>query len=794
MIKNYFLVAVRNFKNYKFFSFINITGLAIGMACSFLIFIWVKDEFSFDRFHENETDLYRLVGEVENADALFKAVVTPYPMVSYLNDEIPEIINHICLRPMSEKVLVEYESEGSKSQLKKFYEGGMVAVDSNFFEFFTYEFINGSPEKAIIGTNSIVISESTAKKYFGDENPIGKTLYFYNRERLGTISGVLKDPPANSHIQFDIVIPFGDLYGSNFKTNWGNYYYNGYVQLAHGIDPQIVVQKIEEALRKRSSDSEVSIRIYLQPLRDVHLKSDFDIDYNNSTSEINNNVYIFSIIAVFILLIACLNFVNLTTARSATRAKEIGLRKISGASRARLIRQFFGESVFIAIIAYILAFIIILILLNSFNQLTAKSLDISQILNVKTILIFLGIAILVGLVSGIYPALLLSSLEPLSVLKGEMKSDSKNSTFRKILVLVQFSISIILIISVFIVHRQLEYVQKKELGYDKKNLIYFPVRGNYRDYYSSLRERLLQESNIQDVTISSDIPLNTIHLWGGLDWEGKDPDDNTMMNFYTVDYSFIPTLGIRFSEGRNFALSSDSNNYIINQTAAQIMGMDEPLDQWFSLSENRGDIIGIVEDFNFKSLRTKMEPLVIRVGEYYNYILVRINDDNVQNSIDRIGAVWNELNPDYPFEYHFLDSDYEQLYIPEKRLGNLFKYFTVLAIFISCLGLLGLVSFMAQQRTKEIGIRKVLGSSVFEIIKLLSMEFTKWVILANIFAIPIGWFLMNKWLQNFAYRTNIPWFIFIITAGLVFIIAIVTISFQSYQAATTNPADSIRQV
>lgn len=794
MIKNYFLVALRNFKNYKFFSFINITGLAIGMACSFLIFIWVKDEFSFDRFHENETDLYRLVGEVENADALFKAVVTPYPMVSYLNDEIPEIINHICLRPMSEKVLVEYESEGPQGQIKKFYEGGIIAVDSNFFEFYTYEFIYGSPEKALIGTNSIVISESTSRKYFGDENPIGKTLYLYNRERLGTVSGVLKDPPTNSHIQFDIVIPFGDLYGSNFRTNWGNYYYNGYVQLAHGTDPQIVVQKIEKALKKRSPDSEISIRIYLQRLRDVHLKSDFDIDYNNSTSEINNNVYIFSIIAVFILLIACLNFVNHTTARSGTRAKEIGLRKISGASRARLISQFFGESVFIAIIAYILAFIIILILLNTFNQLTAKSLDINQILNVKTILIFLGIAIFVGLVSGIYPALLLSSFEPLSVLKGEIKSDSKNSGFRKILVLVQFSISIILIISVFIVHRQLEYVQKRELGYDKKNLIYFPVRGDYRTYYSSFRERLLQESNIQNVTISSDIPLNTIHLWGGLDWEGKDPDDNTMMNFYTVDYSFISTLGIRFFKGRNFALSSDSNNYIINQTAAQIMGMDQPLDQWFSLSENRGDIIGIVEDFNFKSLRTKMEPLVIRVGEYYNYILVRINDDNVKNSIDRIETIWNELNPDYPFEYHFLDSDYEQLYIPEKRLGNLFKYFTVLAIFISCLGLLGLVSFMAQQRTKEIGIRKVLGSSVFEIIRLLSMEFTKWVILANIFAIPIGWFLMNKWLQNFAYRTNIPWFIFVITAGLVFFIAIVTISFQSHQAATTNPADSIRQV
>ena len=359
--------------------------------------------------------------------------------------------------------------------------------------------------------------------------------------------------------------------------------------------------------------------------------------------------------------------------------------------------------------------------------------------------------------------------------------------------LVQFSISIILIISVFIVHRQLEYVRKKELGYDKKTLIYFPVRGDYRNYYSSLRDRLLQESNIQNVAISSDIPLNTIHLWSGLDWEGKDPDDNTMMNFYTVDYDLIPTLGIQLSTGRNFTLNSDSINYIINETAARIMGMDEPLDQWFSLGEDRGVIIGIVKDFNFKSLRTKVEPLVIRVGEYYNYILVRINEKNVQNSIDRIRAIWDELNPDYPFEYHFLDNDYEQLYIPEIRLSNLFSYFTFLAIFISCLGLLGLVSFMAQQRTKEIGIRKVLGSSVPGIIRLLSMEFTKWVILANIIAIPLGWLFMNKWLQNFAYRTNIPWLIFVLAAGLVLLIALITISFQSYQAATANPADSIRQ-
>jgi len=793
MIKNYFLVALRNIKNYKFFSFINITGLAIGMACSFLIFIWVTDEFSFDRFHENEIDLYRLVGEVQNADALFKAVVTPYPMVSFLDDEIPEIVNHVCLRPMSEKVLVEYEPEGSEGRVKKFYEGKIVAVDSNFFEFFTYEFIKGNPKEAITGTNSVVISESIAAKYFGEKDPIGKTLSFYNGGVLLTVSGVLKDPPSNSHMQFDIVIPFADIFGSDFRTEWGNYYYNSYLQLIHGTDPQVVVQKIEEALKKRSPDSGISIRIYLQPLRDVHLKSDFDIDYNNSTSEINNNVYIFSLIAIFILLIACLNFINLTTARSGTRAREIGMRKISGASRPRLISQFFGESVFIAIIAYILAIIIILLLLDVFNQLTGKSLNFEQILNIKTILIFLGIAFFAGLVSGIYPALLLSSFEPLRVLKGEVQSNSKKSGFRKILVLVQFSISIILIISVFIVNRQLEYVRKKELGYDKENLVYFPVRGDYNNYYSTFRDRLLQESNIQNVAISSDIPLNTIHLWSGLDWEGKDPDDNTLMNFYTVDYDLIPTLDIRLSEGRNFSLNSDSVNYIINETAARIMGMDEPLNQWFSLNETRGVIIGIVKDFNFKSLRTKVEPLVFRVGEYLNYILIRINENDSQNSISRINAIWDELNPDYPFEYHFLDDDYEQLYIPEIRLGKLFNYFTFLAIFISCLGLLGLVSFMAQQRTKEIGIRKVLGSSVTGIIRLLSMEFTKWVVFANIIAIPIGWFFMNKWLQNFAYRTNMPWWIFVLAAVLVLLTALITTSFQSYQAATTNPADSIRQ-
>ena len=793
MIKNYFLVALRNIKNYKFFSFINITGLAISMACSFLIFIWVKDEFSFDRFHENEIDLYRLVVEMENADALFKAVVTPYPMVSYLNDEIPEIVNYVCLRPFSEKVLVEYDPEGTEGQVKKFYEGNIIAVDSTFFDFFTYEFIKGNPEKAITGMNSVVISESIAKKYFGDEDPIGKTLLFFNKGGLGTVSGVIKDPPLNSHIQFDIVIPFGDLFGSGFQTNWGNYYYNGYVQLVHGTDPQIVIQKIEETLKKRFPDTEISIRIYLQALRDVHLKSDFDIDYKDSTSEINNNVYIFSLIAVFILLIACLNFVNLTTARSGTRAREIALRKISGASRARLISQFFGESIFIAIIAFILAFIIILFLLAIFNQLTGKSLDIEQILNIKTILIFLGIAFIAGIASGIYPALLLSSFEPLRVLKGEVQSNSKKSGFRKILVLVQFSISIILIISVFIVQRQLEYVRKKELGYDKKNLIYFPVRGDWKNYYSPLRDKLLQESNVQNVAISSDIPLNTIHLWSGLDWEGKDPDDNTLMNFYTVDYNLIPSLGIRFTKGRNFALSSDSINYIINETAARIMGMDEPLNQWFSLNETRGVIIGIVKDFNFKSLRTKVEPLVFRIGEYYNYILIRIKNENVQNSIFRINAIWDELNPDYPFEYHFLDDDYEQLYIPEIRLGRLFNYFTFLAIFISCLGLLGLVSFMAQQRTKEIGIRKVLGSSVTGIIRLLSMEFTKWVILANIIAIPLGWIFMSKWLENFAYRTNMPWWIFVSAAGLVLLTALITISFQSYQSAIANPADSIRQ-
>ncbi len=793
MIKNYFLVALRNFRRFKFFSFINITGFAIGMACSFLIFIWVKDELGYDRFHENYEDLYRLVDQVENADALFKAVVTPYPMAAYLNDEIPEIVNFTRIRPFSNSVLVEYESVENEGYVKQFYEGRIVAADSTFFNLFTYEFLTGDPDKAIVGMNSIVITESTSLKYFGDEDPMGKTLSLFNKSWIGTITAVLKDPPSNSHIQFDFIIPFANFFGPDLRTEWYNYYYNAYIQLAPGIDPVIVNQKIEDSLKKRSPDSEVRIQVYLQALRDVHLKSDFDIDYNNSTSEINKDVYIFSIIAVFILFIACLNFVNLTTARSGTRTREIGMRKISGASRLRLIQQFFGESVFTALIAFVLAFVIVLLLLSTFNQLTGKSLEFDHILNINTILIFLGIALVAGFLSGIYPAVLLSSFQTLSVLKNEVQSGLKKSAFRKALVLIQFSISIILISSVFIVQRQLEFVRKTGLGYEKKNLIYLPARGRYMNYYNSFKTKLLQDNNIQGVTISSDIPLNTIHLWGGLDWEGKNPDDNTLMNFYTTDFDLIPTLGIQLASGRNFSYHSDSINYVINETAARIMEKKDPLNQWFSQSGNRGVIIGVVKDFNFKSLRTKVEPLVIRVGDYYRYIIIRINGVEIQRTIDRIKSLWEESNPDYPFEYHFLDEDYEQLYLPEMRLRTLFTYFTLLAVFISCLGLLGLASFMAQQRTREIGIRKVLGSTVPGIIKMLSMEFTRWVIYANVIAIPVAWILMNKWLENFAYRTNTPWWIFVIAGALSLIIALITISVQSYQAALTNPADAIRQ-
>ncbi len=793
MIKNYILVALRNFRRFKFFSFINISGLAIGMACSFLIFIWVKDEFSYDRFHENYEDLYRLVDQVENADALFKAVVTPYPMAAYLNDEIPEIIGFTRLRPFSDNVLVEYESTEKDGYVKQFYEERIIAADSTFFNLFTYEFLKGDPDKAIVGINSIVITESTALKYFGDEDPMGKSLAMFNKRWIGTVTAVLKDPPLNSHICFDFIIPFGNLFGQNLENEWGNYYFNAYLLLSPGTSPEIVSQKIEEALKKRSPDSEISIYVYLQALRDVHLRSDFDIDYNNSTSEMNNDVYIFSIIAIFILLIACLNFVNLTTARSGTRTREIGMRKISGASRIRLIQQFFGESVFTALIAFVLAFVIVLFLLNTFNQLTGKSLELNHILNINTMLIFFGIALVAGFISGIYPAILLSSFQTIRVLKNEVQSGLKKSAFRKALVLIQFSISIILISSVFIVHRQLEFVRKTDLGYEKKDVIYMPARGRYMDYYNSFKEKLLQDNNIQGVTISSDIPLNTIHLWSGLDWEGKNPDDNTLMNFYTTDFDLIPTLGIQLSSGRNFSYHSDSINYIINETAARIMGKKDPLNQWFSQSGNKGVIIGVVKDFNFKSLRTKVEPLVIRVGDYLRYIIIRVNDTDVQLTLDRIRSLWDESNPDYPFEYHFLDEDYEQLYLPEIRLRKLFTYFTLLAVFISCLGLLGLASFMAQQRTREIGIRKALGSTVPGIIKMLSMEFTRWVILANVIAIPVAWILMNKWLENFAYRTNTPWWIFVVAGALSLIIALITVSVQSYQAALTNPADSIRQ-
>lgn len=791
MIKSYISLVIRIIKRNKIFSAINILGLSIGLTISYLIFLWVQDELSFDSFHEYADHIYRVTSEVERPEGIFRAVVTPAPTGEYLENEIPEILDHVLLRPISDKVLVECHSETGKSANSKYYEDKILCIDSSFFDFFSYKLLAGDPTTAARGKNFIIVSESISKKYFGDENPVGKTMSLFNRGWIGTVTGVIEDHPINSHLEFDILVPIDLIRVLGIYMGWGHFYFNNYVRLQAGTDPETLKEKINETLEKVNQDSPSEIKFSLQALKDVHLKSEFDIDFNNSSSEINREVYIFAIIAVFILLIACLNFMKLSTARATSRALETGIRKTVGASRRKLVIQFLGESVFFAFLSFLIAIFFLLLLLPHFNLFTEKQLSLHPTENISNWGIFLLITLITGIFSGIYPAFYLSSFHPISMLKDNYSSTGGSSNIRKVIVLIQFTISIGLIIGTLVVHNQLTFIRKLDLGYNKDHLVCLPARGDLDDMVVMAGE-LSNYPGITNLTFSSDIPTNTIHLWSGNDWEGKETDELVLIHFYTVDYDFIPTMDIEMVTGRNFSLLTDSNNYILNETAVKVLGIEEPIGKWFDHSNRRGEIIGVIKDFNYKSVHTVVEPLVLWVEDYYQYIIIRLSGDNIPSSLKHIQETWESMNPDYPYEYHFLDEELENNYRREQRMGILFNYFALLAIFISCLGLFGLSAFMAQQRTREIGIRKVMGANTRNILYLLTVNFSRLVLFANIVAWPVAWWILKRWLENFSYRTNIHWWIFPLAALLALSVAVITTIWQAYTAAITNPAETLK--
>ncbi|MCJ7581300.1 MAG: ABC transporter permease, partial [Candidatus Aminicenantes bacterium] len=673
-----------------------------------------------------------------------------------------------------------------KSGDKSFTENRVCVTDASFFNIFTFQFIKSNFKTALSDQNTAVITEDIGKKYFGDSEPLGKTLTFDNRTEY-VITGIIQNIPSNSDIRYDIFIPVSKSTQAEEADTWGSHWLQTYILLQEDVFYEEVEHKLSALIKEHLPEENISLVV--QPFNKIHLYS------IEGQPEGMKYIYFFSVIALFILIIACINFMNLSTARSVKRAKEVGLRKVIGANKAQIIRQFFSESVLYTLIALAIAIVLVEFIRPAFNELTGKNLALDYS-NFRLIVGLMIIAVFTGILSGSYPALFLSSFQPAKVLRGMSKGKNKNS-LRKLLVVIQFSLSIILLICTGIIYSQLKFIQRKDLGFKKENIVYVTLDGEMRDKYETVKTELLKQPEVMGVTKSSSLPTEIWSIMRGLTWEGKETEEGAAFSFASVDYDYFETLNMEMVQGRSFSkeFTSDSNNIIFNETAIKVMGMDSPVGKLFSFDEadEASTIIGVVKDFHFLPITYEIEPLIIVMDpDYDRYLLIKTNSENLISTISNIEKVWGGLFPEYPFEYHFLDEQFESTYQNEIRLGQILGYFVILTIFISCLGLFGLASFTAEQRTKEIGIRKVHGASIPNIVIILSKEFAKWVLLANIIAWPVAYFAMNKWLQNFAYKTEIGFWVFILSGSLALFIALFTVSSQAIRAATANPVDALK--
>lgn len=785
MFKNYLKISLRNIKKQKAFSFINISGLAIGMACSILILLWVQNELSYDRFHENADNLYRIVQDGMS--------VTCAPMAVALKAEMPEVINASRYRPIGNR-LIKYKD-------KSFNNDKFSVVDPDFFEMFSFPLIKGEPEKILNDPFSIVLTEETVKKYFGDENPMGKILNIENKFDF-KVTGVLKNLPKNSHIQFDVLGRFEfihDLWGENL-SNWRSSSHMTYVRLNSNADTKDLEKKVNAVVKGHVEDYN---QLFLFPLRDIYMSpwpQWIDVEPGSVTY-----VYVFSLIAFLVLVIACVNFTNLSTARSINRAKEVGVRKVIGAKKGDLIKQFFTESILLSFISFVIALIIVVLLLPVFNNLSGKQLTISHFYDLNIVLLLIGILIFTGILSGSYPSLLVSSFKPVKVLKSAIFSTCKGRSYiRKVLVIFQFSITVLLIISTAVVFKQLNYIHNQELGYDRENIICLKSTDALLTQLSAAGQELLRNPDILSVSISSNLPGRYETTSSKITWDGKDTDEFVRFEVLHADFGFLKTFGLTMVEGSYFSrerISELKDGIIVNESAVKIFGLtnksalgkqlfNTPIHTRFSSRTTR--IIGVVKDFHSRSFHHQIAPLIIRFSPYSNDNLsIRIRAGKLQETLNFLSGIWKRFAPDYSFDYQFFDDFLNDLYKTEQRMGELFIYFAVLAVFVSCLGLLGLTAYIAEQRTREIGIRKALGASLFDIINLISREFLLLVLLSNIIAWPAAYFFMKKWLRNFAYHTNPGFEIFICAGLLALFIALITVSFQAVKAALKDPVDSL---
>jgi putative ABC transport system permease protein len=781
------MIALRNLLRQKGFSAINIIGLSAGMACSILILLWVSNELSYNRFNKKADQIYRLVQTQHYVSGPLTTPCMPGPIAKDLLKDIPEISN----------AFMYYVVPGVVSYSDKYFKEDIRLAGPSLWDMFTFNFLRGDRQHVFDDINSVVITDKFAKKYFGDEDPIGKMLKI-NNEHSFKVTGMISETPTNSTFRFDLCIPFE--YIKNFDNNvdkygWNTYYC--YVELAPGTDYRKVNEKIRNFLmlkeqdpNEKTDDPSMSvIDLFLFPLNDIYLHSMSGRGGNITY------VYIFSVIAVFILIIACINFMNLSTARAARRSREIGLRKVSGASRKQIIVQFIGESMLITLLAFIVAMVLVYLLLPGFNALAGKTLALNWS-NLGLTAGLAGIIIFVGILSGSYPAFYLSSLQPVKVLKNLPFKGKGSFNFRRILVVFQFTLSISMIICTIVVYRQLAYIDRKDLGMDRENVVFAEMRGKTSESFREIKNEFLRNPSIISVTRGNGLPFEIGSNSGGFDWEGRETKDDVLIGFGCTDVDYIKTIGMKMVAGRYFeeGYSTDTSSAIVlNEIAVGVMGMKDPIGKWVKWNGQKMIVIGVIKDFHFLPMTEEISPLVlVDSPKWCNTIFVKVSNGKMDQAIEYMQDVWEKTNPGFPFEYRSLDAAFDELYVQEDRLGKIFRYFSILTILISSLGLFGLAAFMAEQRTKEIGIRKVMGADVSQILTTLSGSFLKWVVIANIIAIPVTYYVMNRWLDGYAYHAKLSLWIFLLAAVISLFIAVVTVSFQTVRAAYRNPVDALK--
>ncbi len=801
MLRNYFTVAMRNVLKDKFYSLINVFGLTLGIASCIFITIYIHDELSYDRFNEKADRIYRITEFIETEGSGERSSSAPFPTGPTLQEDYSNLIeSQVRFFDFQSPTLLVANRDDSE---KEFNEPNVLFVDSTFFRIFDYEVIKGNKETALSQPNSVLLTESAAKRYFGDQDPIGKFLRIEGRQEL-MVTGVMPDTPRNAHFQFDFLVSFSTLrnfFNGQYPQTW---YWNPcwtYVLLKPGVNPSELSQYFPAFIQKYFPEFiRAEARMELQPLTKIHLTSDLEFELEANSSE--QNIYVFTVIGLVILFIASMNFMNLSTARSAKRAKEVGLRKTLGGERPQLVFQFLLESLIIVFLAIVLAIGLSIAGLSSFNALAEKSIGYDIFFNPVILLLLLTVFIIVGIGSGLYPAFVLSSFVPAKVLKDSQAKGGRGAVLRKVLVVVQFSLSIIMIISTVIAINQLDFLRKSDTGFDSEQVVYISaLRTPITRTYPAFKKQLEQREDIVSMTGILDV-LGSKHQGDNFRFEGM--DKSKLFSVIWINHDFFKTFDLKMAAGREFdetKTTDDTLAIIVNEALVKQMGWtaDNAIGKPFDYNQYHGEIVGVVEDFNFVSKHRTIEPLILQLrsnpGHFsfsLKYVAIKLNTQDIKGTLAAIEQKWKELAPGRPFDYFFLDDELDKLYKDEEKLGKVAGIFSVLAVVVACLGLFALASFIAEERKKEIGIRKVMGGSVGQIVLLLSTDFSKLIAIAFIISCPIAWYAVNKWLNGFAFRIDIHWGIFALVGLVTFAIALLTTSYRALQAAFSNPIKTLR--